>query len=127
MYRAFRAAAYDPPEDLILRLEPGLDPDTMRRLARGLRIVRSLRRIEQWILRLLVGGTVVLLASGVLVLAGVTNVAAAVITVTAAAWGFAVVAFAAWLVVGLAGHRDLKAVYGFWRAMQGSSLARDLA
>jgi len=127
LYRAFRAAAYDLPEDFIMRLEPGLDAETLRRLERGLRVLRILRWVERWTISLLAGGAAVLLGGSALVIAAVPYAAPYVWPLAAATWGLAGLSFVAWSLISLAYSFDLRKVYAFWRALQGSSLARDLA
>lgn len=127
LYRAFRAAAYDPPEDFIMRLEPGLDAQTLGRLERGLRVLRTLRRVERWIVGLVAAGAAVLLGGSALVVARVPGAAPYVGPLAAVAWGLAGLGLVAWCLISLAYAFDMRRVYAFWRAMQGSSLARDLA
>lgn len=127
-YLAFRAAAYDPPEDFIARIESGIDTETRSRLERGVRALRLLRKMERWVFAFLGIGVVVLIAgSGLATAVGVAGLVSFVLLSAFTVWALAGAAFSALTIVSLRHHTDLRTVYAFWRATRGSSLARDLA
>lgn len=128
-YRALRAASYELPEDFLLRVEPGLDEETRARLARGIRVLRTCRRVEAAMMSLFVaGGVFLVLGVGALaLLRAAAGFGGPLILSTFGIWagGVACLALLAGLV--LAFRRDLRIVVAFQHALRGSSLARDLA
>lgn len=128
-YRAIRAAAAKPPEDFIMRVDPGIDEATRERLARGLRIIRSMRRLERLAYAILGAGLVIVIGGAIL-----SNIPTLpvklypwIFPAMFASFGLAAIAFLVSLGISFAHRVDLRRVYAFWEAMQGSSLARDLA
>lgn len=129
MYRAFRAAAYDLPEDFIQRVSPGLDTEARASLERGLDALRMYRRIDRLMLSLLAAGALFFLAGAGIVLGLRMTEALGGILIygTFAMWLGAILCLLALVVLSLAYRPDLRRVMAFYRALQGSSLARDLA
>jgi hypothetical protein len=125
---ALRAAIAEPPEDFITRIEPGLDEETRGRLARGLRILQTLRRLERWIYSILGAALIILVGGGSLSTVPFFGAMSGwIFPATFASLGLAALLFLALLGISLAYRKDLRRIYAFWRAMQGSSLARDIA
>lgn len=127
-FLAFRAAAYDLPEDFISRIEPGLDEETRARLAAGVAVLRRLRRVDRVMLGMALFGAAILLSEIAIVGATeATSVGPLVLIAAALAWAASLGLLGLATLLSLRHRRELGSVLAFYRALQGSSLARDLA
>lgn len=125
IFRAIRASVYELPEDLVSRIEPGLDEDTKASLAKGLRVVRLLRYVWRWtLIGFLAGLGSVLIAS--VFSRRSPGIAADFGFLALAVWTFAGVSFLYIILASVRYHADIHRVEAFARAMHGSSMARDI-
>lgn len=126
IFHAFRATAYDLPEDFASRLEPGLDEGMRTSLETGIRVLRFIRRLWTWTLAFVLLGAVGLVVSAFLLerIAPEFGGMLAVANLMLLGLGTAIFLYLSGL--ALAHRRDIRRVEAFAEAMRGSSLARDI-
>lgn len=127
-FLAFRAAAYDLPEDFVSRIEPGLDEGTKARLVAGVAILRRLRRVDRVMIGIALLGAVIVV-SGIAIVGATeaSSVGPLVLIAAALAWAASLGFLGFATLLSVRHRRELGSVLAFYRALQGSSLARDLA
>jgi len=125
-FRALRALSRELPEDFLLRVEGGLDEETLHSLDRGIRTIRTIGGLRGGAFYAFVAGSFLVIAGGFSML-WTGPIGRWAMLLGGVSWlislGFLLSAF----MVYLAARSDVRRVEAFVRATQRSSLSRDLA